>query len=109
MADTIPAAFWVTYHISSSETVIGACRSEVNKTIIKKSKTITNNLNVMLISCPLLLFTYHEVFRDYRLANSVRIVSEDHLLGGQYLLNGGGFLIMSARAQHSNHLNGATM
>lgn len=34
------------------------------------------------------------------MANSVRVVSEDHLLAEKYLLKKGGLVIMSARAQH---------
>lgn len=102
VANTIPTAFWVIYHIFSDRTVMEACRSEVSKAVVESSDDITLDLTLVLNSCPLLLSTYHEVFRYHGLANSVRIVSEDHLLGGQYLLKKGGLVMMSARAQHSN-------
>jgi cytochrome P450 len=102
VANTIPAAFWVIYRIFSDKTVMEACRSEVSKAVVESSEATTIDLTLVLNSCPLLLSTYHEVFRYYGLANSVRVVSEDHLLGGQYLLKKGGLVMMSARAGHSN-------
>ncbi|KAI3391606.1 hypothetical protein diail_7036 [Diaporthe ilicicola] len=102
VANTIPAAFWVIYRIFSDKTVTEACRAEVSKAVIESSEASIIDLTLVLNLCPLLLSTYHEVFRYYGLANSVRIVSEDHMLGGQYLLKKGGLVMMSARAQHSN-------
>lgn len=102
VANTIPAAFWVIYRIFSDKTVMEACRTEVSNAVTESSEASTVDLTLVLNSCPLLLSTYHEVFRYYGLANSVRIVSEDHMLGGQYLLKKGGLVMMSARAQHSN-------
>lgn len=36
------------------------------------------------------------------MANSVRVVAEDHMLDNRYLLKKGGLVMISARAQHSN-------
>lgn len=102
VANTIPTAFWMIYRIFSDKAVMEACRSEVSKAVAESSEAFTIDLTIVLNSCPLLLSTYHEVFRYYGLANSVRIVSEDHLLGGQYLLKKGGLVMISARAQHNN-------
>lgn len=102
VANTIPAAFWVIYRIFSDKTVMEACHAEVSQGVTEGSEASTIDLTHVLNSCPLLLSTYHEVFRYYGLANSVRIVSEDHMLSGQYLLKKGGLVMMSARAQHSN-------
>ncbi|KAL1856845.1 hypothetical protein Daus18300_010608 [Diaporthe australafricana] len=102
VANTIPAAFWVIYRIFSDPVVLETCRSEVSKAIVDEDGFTTIDLALVLNSCPVLLSTYYEVFRFYGMANSVRVVSEDHVLGGQYLLKKGGLVMMSARAQHSN-------
>ena len=102
VANTIPAAFWVIYRIFSDPVVLEACRSEVSKTVTDGGDFTTIDLTLVLNACPVLLSTYYEVFRYYGMANSVRVVSEDHVLGGQYLLKKGGLVMMSARAQHTN-------
>lgn len=102
VANTIPTAFWVIYRIFSDPVVLETCRSEVSKAVIDGEGSTSIDLTLVLNSCPVLLSTYYEVFRFYGMANSVRVVSEDHVLGGQYLLKKGGLVMMSARAQHSN-------
>lgn len=102
VANTIPSAFWVIYRIFSDPEVLAQCREEVSQSVRYDGEIATIDLSFVLSSCPILLSTYHEVFRYHGMANSVRIVSEDHLLDGKYLLKKGGLVMMSARTQHSN-------
>lgn len=102
VANTVPSAFWVIYRIFSDPEVLAQCRNEVAKSVQYSGESATIDLSYVLSSCPILLSTYHEVFRYHGIANSVRVVSEDHLLDGKYLLKKGGLVMMSARAQHSN-------
>ncbi|KAK7734693.1 hypothetical protein SLS53_007797 [Cytospora paraplurivora] len=103
VANTVPSAFWVIYRIFSNPIVLQDCRKEVSQAVKdNEDGTTTIDLGFILSSCPILLSTYHEVFRYHGLANSVRVVSEDYLLDNQYLLKKGGLIMMSARAQHSN-------
>lgn len=102
VANTIPSAFWVIYRIFSNPEVLTKCRDEVGQSVQYDGDMATIDLSFILISCPILLSTYHEVFRYHGMANSVRVVSEDHLLDGKYLLKKGGLVMMSARSQHSN-------
>lgn len=103
IANTTPSAFWVIYRIFSDPLVLQECRDEVKQAVQDdEDGTSTINLNFVVNSCPILLSTYHEVFRYHGMANSVRVVSEDHMLDNRYLLKKGGLIMMSARAQHSN-------
>lgn len=104
VANSIPAAFWVLYHIFSDAEVRKQCRDEVRQSVSYSSDgaTATIDLSYVLNSCPVLLSTYHEVFRVHGMANSVRVVREDHMLDNRYLLRKGGLVMMSARSQHSN-------
>lgn len=104
VANTVPSAFWVIYRIFSDPVVLQQCRDEVSQAVQEDTDgtaTHTIDLSFVLSSCPILLSTYHEVFRYHGLANSVRVVSEDHYLD-KYLVKKGGLVMMSARAQHSN-------
>lgn len=104
VANTVPSAFWVIYRIFSDPAVLQDCRDEVSQAVQEDTKgtaTHTIDLSFVLSSCPILLSTYHEVFRYHGLANSVRVVSEDHFVD-KYLVKKGGLIMMSARAQHSN-------
>lgn len=102
VANTVPSAFWVLYRIFSDSQVLSQCREEVQQAVQYEGDIATIDLSYILSSCPILLSTYHEVFRFHGMANSVRVVSEDHLLDGKHLLKKGGLVMMSARTQHSN-------
>lgn len=103
VANTIPTAFWVIYRIFSDPVVLQECRNEVSQAVQHDGDGVsTIDLTYILNSCPILTSTYHEVFRYHGLANSVRVVSEDHMLDNKYLLKKGGLVMISARAQHSN-------
>ncbi len=102
IANTMPAAFWVVYRIFSDPVVLEDCRREVAQAVQEQDDTSTVDATFILNSCPILMSTYHEVFRVHGMANSVRVVSEDHMLDGKYRLKKGGLVMMSARAQHKN-------
>lgn len=107
VANTVPSAFWVVYRIFSDPEVLVQCRHEVSQCVqymdgSDGTMVATIDLSLVLSACPILLSTYHEVFRYHGMANSVRVVSEDHVLDGKYLLKKGGLVMMSARTQHSN-------
>lgn len=103
VANSVPTAFWVIYHIFSDPEVLKDCRKEVSRAVKHGSDdTSTIDLTVILNSCPVLMSTFRETFRYHGMANSVRVVSEDHMLDGKYLLKKGGLVMMSAKAQHTN-------
>jgi cytochrome P450 len=103
VANTVPTAFWVIYRIFSDPVVLEECRNEVSHAVQDDQDGNSKiDLSFVLNSCPILLSTYHEVFRYHGMANSVRVVSEDHMLDNRYLVKKGSLIMMSARAQHSN-------
>lgn len=103
VANSVPSAFWVAYRVFSDPIVLQDCQSEVEQSVRHDPDgTSTIDLSYILNSCPVLLSTYHEVFRYHGMANSVRVVSEDHMLDNRYLLKKGGLVMTSARVQHKN-------
>ncbi|KAK8012304.1 hypothetical protein PG991_009679 [Apiospora marii] len=111
VANTVPSAFWAICHIFSDRCLLKEIRDELerNAVVPNAEKGATDAISTIDLSrltnssyCPVLLSTYHEVFRYHGMANSVRVVSEDHLLNGRFLLRKGGLVMISARAQHRN-------
>lgn len=111
VANTVPSAFWVIYRIFGDRGILKETRDEVeqNAVVTSTEKGTMDGISTIDLShltnssyCPVLLSTYHEVFRYHGMANSVRVVSEDHLLDDRFLLRKGGLVMMSARAQHRN-------
>jgi hypothetical protein len=107
VANTIPTAFWTIYHVFSDPTVLRECREEVERTVTLETLLEGNGDEVRTISaaaikegCPTLASTFQEVLRIHGMANSVRVVSENHVLDGKYLLKKGGLVMVPARVQH---------
>lgn len=111
VANSVPSAFWVIYHVFSDRCLLKEIRDEVEQNAVvtnteKGAMDANSTIDLSRLTsssyCPVLLSIYHEVFRYHGTANSVRVVSEDHLLDGRFLLKKGGLVMMSARAQHRN-------
>lgn len=102
VANTIPSAFWVIYHVISDPVVLEECRNEIVQAVTEKDGDAVIDLTYILNSCPILMSTFQEVFRFHGMANSVRVVSEDHMLDDRYLIKKGGMVMISARTQHQN-------
>jgi len=101
LTNTIPSAFWVLWHIISDSAILEECRSELQGLCKIDDKTITIDITEVKTSCPLLVSTLQEVLRFHGTGTSVRIVQEDHLLDGKYLLKKGGTLMIPGPVQHS--------
>ncbi|ETS81368.1 hypothetical protein PFICI_06370 [Pestalotiopsis fici W106-1] len=103
VANSVPSAFWVIYRVFSNPVVLEECRGEVLQAVRHEPNgTSSVDMSYILNSCPILLSTYQEVFRYHGMANSVRFVSEDHMLDNRYLLKKGGLVMISAKVQHKN-------
>jgi hypothetical protein len=101
LTNTIPSAFWVLWHIISDSTILEECRSELYRLCKLDDNIVTIDITEVKASCPLLLSTLQEVLRFHGTGTSVRIVQEDHLLDGNYLLKKGGTLMIPGPVQHS--------
>jgi cytochrome P450 len=105
LSNTVPVTFWVLYHIYSDPVIITECRSEL-RTIISDDSKNTIDMSKVKSDCPILLSTYKEVLRTYSTAVTARLVTEDHLLDGQYLLKKGGTILMPSPVQHTSDVWG---
>ncbi|KAJ4296488.1 hypothetical protein N0V90_006533 [Kalmusia sp. IMI 367209] len=101
LTNTIPSAFWVLWHIISVSAILEECRIELERLCRVRNDTVTIDMTEVRSSCPILLSTLQEVLRFHGTGTSVRIVQEDHLLDGKYLLKKGGTLIIPGPVQHS--------
>jgi hypothetical protein len=101
LTNTIPSAFWVLWHIISDATALEECRNELYRLCKIQDGTVTIDITEVKLLCPILLSTLQEVLRLHGTGTSVRIVQEDHLLDGKYLLKKGGTLMIPGPVQHS--------
>jgi cytochrome P450 len=102
MSNTIPAAFWLLYHTISDPTILAECRKEVFACCTISGDTCTIDITQVKSSCPILLSILKEVLRYHGIGTSVRIVQEDHLLDGKYLLKKGGVVMIPGIVQHTS-------
>jgi hypothetical protein len=101
LTNTIPSAFWVLWHIISDIAILEECRSELQSLCKIDDKSVIIDITEVKTSCPLLLSTLQEVLRFHGAGTSVRIVQEDHLLDGKYLLKKGATLMIPGPVQYS--------
>lgn len=100
--NTVPAAFWLLYHIFSDPALLAECRAELPKACsVEEDGTRTIDLAYVRSSCPTLNSTLLEVFRYYGIGTVlIRQVVEDHKLNGTYLLKKGSYVLMPNVTQH---------
>jgi hypothetical protein len=99
LSNTVPNTFWMLYHVYSNPAILAECRAEL-RAIISNDAKRTVDMSKVKSECPVLLSTYKEVLRTYSTAVTARLVTEDHLLDGQYLLKKGGTILMPSPVQH---------
>ncbi|KAI4598665.1 hypothetical protein KJ359_002556 [Pestalotiopsis sp. 9143b] len=87
VSNTMPATFWTLWHAFSSPAVLADCRGELLAQAVE-TKDGRRDLDLARIksACPVLVSTMREAFRLHSVGVSARAVTEDHLLGGRYLL-----------------------
>ncbi|KAI1335014.1 cytochrome P450 [Xylariaceae sp. FL0016] len=100
LANTLPATFWLVYHILSDPIVMEDCRKELSGARTTKNDTHEIDMAYIKTSCPILLSTFQEVFRYHGLGTSARMMMEDHMLDDQYLLKKGNVVLIPAAVQH---------
>jgi cytochrome P450 len=101
LTNTIPSAFWVLWHLVSDAIALEDCRTELRRLCKVEGDTVTIDITDVKLVCPMLLSTLQEVLRVHGTGTSVRIVQEDHLLDGKYLLKKGGTLMIPGPVQHT--------
>ncbi|KAI1846537.1 hypothetical protein JX266_007434 [Neoarthrinium moseri] len=103
LANTLPATFWVIYHVFSDPVVLQDIRYELLQGVREdKDGNYMIDLTHVKSSCPLLLSTFKEVMRIHSTSTATRIAMEDHRLDGKYLLKKGSTIMMPSKVQHTN-------
>ena len=107
LVNTIPAVFWMIYHIYSTPIILEELRQELTKIVVgmtEKNGSTVRKVDVAQIktSCPILISTFQEVLRHRAMGTSVRQVMEDTMLDGKYLLKKDGMVQMPSRVVHTD-------
>ncbi|KAF2267292.1 cytochrome P450 [Lojkania enalia] len=102
LSNTIPASFWVLYHLISDPVALEDCRKEVYACCKSEGDTCTLDVTEVKARCPMLLSTLKESLRFHGIGTSVRVVTRDYLLDGKYFLKKGGIVMIPGPVQHSN-------
>ncbi|GJP90382.1 hypothetical protein CBS147321_1526 [Aspergillus niger] len=107
LGNTIPAAFWLLYHIYSNEIILQDCRKELYAALQKRSQENDDHrpmldLSSLEQSCPILASTFKETLRTHSMGTSVTQVVQDQVINNQYLLKKGSMVMIPAIIQHSD-------
>ncbi|KAK3942882.1 25-hydroxycholesterol 7-alpha-hydroxylase [Diplogelasinospora grovesii] len=103
VGNTVPCAWWLLYHVFSDPKVLADVRSEVSTMVQESSDDGICSIDLASIrtACPILLSTYEEMLRYRAVSASVRMVLEDVMLDGRFLLKKGGMVILPTTVQHT--------
>jgi cytochrome P450 len=104
LSNTIPAAFWVLYHAISDAAVLEECKREIIACCRIDGGTCTLDIAEVKSSCSILLSILKESLRFHGIGTSVRVVTQDHVLDGKYLLKKGGIVMIPGPVQHTSKL-----
>lgn len=101
LSNTVPATFWMTYHVFSDPVVLEDIRTELSKGVQEVDGVCTIDMKHVTDACPILLSTFQEMARYIGTSVAVRVAMEDHLLDGKYLIKKGGTVMIPASVQHT--------
>ncbi|XXH00830.1 hypothetical protein Hte_007181 [Hypoxylon texense] len=102
LSNTIPATFWMIYHMFSNPAVLKDVKAELYEGVREDKGVCTIDLSHVKSSCPILLSTFKEMMRHNSSSSATRIAMEDHLLDGKYLFKKGSTIMMPAMVQHTD-------
>lgn len=102
LSNTMPTAFWVLYHVVSEPSIMQECRQEVLACCTVKDDVVTLDMTRMKQNSSLLVSILKEVLRYHGIGTSVRLVTQDHMLGDKYLLKKGGIVMIHGPVQHTS-------
>jgi cytochrome P450 len=100
ITNSAPTAFWLMYHIFSDPAALEDCRRELSLLVHEREGVCYIDVGTIKASCPTLHSTFHEVMRYYGVAQSIRVVLEDHKLNDALLLRKDSMVMMPATVQH---------
>ena len=97
LSNTVPTAFWTIYHVFSKPAILQSVRDQASHylTVEEKHGTLVRTLDVSKVrETPIFVSALQETTRHQSFGANTRMVTEDVLLDGRYLLKKGSFLIM---------------
>ncbi|KAL8863902.1 MAG: hypothetical protein Q9174_007520 [Haloplaca sp. 1 TL-2023] len=106
LANIMSTVFYTLMHILSNKELLRRIRTELEeRAVTRSSDGLTQTLKVMAMrnDCHLLHATVKEVLRHHARGSSVRLVREDMLLDGKYLLRKGMVVQMPMSVIHGSH------
>jgi cytochrome P450 len=99
--NTVPTLFWTVYEIYSRPELLEAIRQEIaTKAVRRSDHGFILDLAALQTECHILLSAYQETQRMRHSQVAFRMVLEDTLLDGQYLLKKGNVLHIPAKPTH---------
>ncbi|KAF3003989.1 hypothetical protein E8E14_007603 [Neopestalotiopsis sp. 37M] len=103
LSNTLPATFWVIYHVFSDPVVLGDIRDELMQGVRQDIDGVCIiDLAHVKSSCPLMLSTLKEVMRFHSTSTATRIAMEDHQLNDDIFIKKGSTIMMPSKVQHTN-------
>jgi hypothetical protein len=103
-SNSAPTLYWTIWELFSRPEILAQVRQELESHAVRGSKEDGFVLDVASVKSksPLLLSVFQETQRTRHVNASFRMVMEDTLLDGRYLLKKGNFLQMPGAPIHSN-------
>lgn len=103
LVNTVPAAFWTLFFLSSHPGLLEDIRKEIDACVIPTDGGATRIVDITTLksSCPLLLSAYQETLRHRSMGTSVREVMQDTHLD-RWLLKKGAMLQIPSRVIHQD-------
>lgn len=103
LTNTMSSAFWMVYHVFSDPAVLSACRREVEQLVrVGGDGVCAVDVAQVRSSCPTLLSTWQETLRHEHIGISARVVMEDTMLDGRYLLRKGATVMAVTPVLHTD-------
>lgn len=107
LSNIVPTTFWLLYHLFANPHALQLCRKEVENATKEsadaKGRLIrTIDVSDVKSSCPTLLSSFRETLRLHTVGASARLVMEDFMLDGKFLLRKGALVLLPQSVQHTD-------
>ena len=104
LVNSIPTTFHTLLHVFSDAALLRDIRAEVGACIVSEAQTAALRLNLTKLrdACPLLRSVFREALRVYGRGTSARLVLEDTMLNGRYLLKKDAVVLLPTSVFHND-------
>ena len=107
LVNTIPTMFYMLYFIFSDDSLLKEARTEVEACVTSSDKQgdeLSLDTTKIRDECPLLFSIFQEVLRYYSRGATARLVVEDTMLNGRFLLKKNAVVLMPTFVIHTDPL-----